>query len=262
MAIGFKQLLGGEFIAIKASQKDSILEAGYLKGSGDSHEARSKYIIRFLTEYDLQDVIKLQEIVLHGLKDSEIYYPASQEKLKKYLSEKTFALGVLTGEGLIGFNCIHTPGDEQDNLGRDIGMSKEDLKKVAHIKFSFVHPDYRGNSFQLKLIKYTLDVINSVGCCHVLCTVSPKNYYSLRNMFQSGFLIKEITKKYGGLIRCILFKNICISAHPTWQDVMIIKSSDIEVQKKLLNEGFLGFNVSKDPNGITIHYGRSQTGDK
>ncbi len=107
-----------------------------MKGRGDSHEARSKYIIRFLTEYDLQDVIKLQEIVLHDLKDPEIYYPASQEKLKKYLSEKTFALGVLTGEGLIGFSCIHTPGDEQDNLGRDIAMSKEDLKKVAHIKFS------------------------------------------------------------------------------------------------------------------------------
>ena len=33
-------------------------------------------------------------------------------------------------------------------------MSKEDLKEVAHIKFSFVHPDYRGNSFQLKLVKY------------------------------------------------------------------------------------------------------------
>ena len=35
---------------------------------------------------------------------------------------------------------------------------------------------------------------------------------------------------------------------------MIVKSSDIEAQKKLLNEGFLGFNVSKDPNGIMIHY--------
>jgi len=75
-------------IAIKVSQKDSILEVGYLKSRGASHEASSKYTIRFLNEDDLQDAMKLQEIVLHNLKDSEIYHPASQEILKEYLNKR------------------------------------------------------------------------------------------------------------------------------------------------------------------------------
>jgi hypothetical protein len=142
----------GGVIAIKANQKDSILEVGYLKSRGVSHEASSKYIIRFLTEDDLQDIIKLQKIVLSNLKDPEIYHPASQEILKEYL-RKDFAIGVVIDEGLIGFGSIHVPGDEQENLGRDIGMPKEDLNKVAHFQFSFVHPDYRGDFLQNKLAK-------------------------------------------------------------------------------------------------------------
>ena len=135
-------------IAIKASQKDSILEVGYLKCRGSSHEATSKYAIRFLTEDDLQGAIKLQEIVLRNLKDPEIYHPASQEILKEHLSRKGSAIGVVIEEGLIGFGILHIPGDEQDNLGRDIGLSKKDLNKVAHLQFSVVHPDYRGKSLQ------------------------------------------------------------------------------------------------------------------
>jgi ribosomal protein S18 acetylase RimI-like enzyme len=244
-------------IAIKASQKDSILEVGYLKSREASHEASSKYTIRFLNEDDLQDAMKLQEIVLHNLKDSEIYHPASQEILKEYLNKKDSAIGVVIGEGLIGFGILHIPGDEQDNLGRDIGMSKMDLNKVAHLQFSVVHPDYRGNFLQSKLAKYLLDVIEDIGCWHVLCTISPKNYYSLRNAFQMGFVIKGIKEKFGGLLRCILYKNNSISANPTWRNVVTIKSSDIEGQKKLLNEGFVGFNVSNEPNNFLINYGKS-----
>ncbi len=58
------------------------------------------------------------------------------------------------------------------------------------------------------------------------------------------------------MIRCILYKNIAISANPVWQNIVIIKSSDIEGQKKLLNDGFLGFNVSKEVNEFFIHYGQ------
>jgi len=103
-------------------------------------------------------------------------------------------------------------------------MLLEDLEKAANIQFTFVHPDYRGNAFQMKLIKHLLHIIKDLGYCHALCTVSPKNYHSLRNMFQNGLLIKEIKTKYNGLLRYILFKNINISSHPTWLDVITIEA--------------------------------------
>lgn len=214
-------------------------------------------MIRFLDEDDLQEIIKLQEIVLNNLNDHELYHPASKELLQEYLRRHRSAIGVEIDESLVGFSCIHMPGGNEQNLGRDIGMSPEDLEKAANIQFTFVHPDYRGNAFQMKLIKHLLDIIKDLGYCHALCTVSPKNFHSLRNMFQNDLLIKEITTKYGGLLRYILYKNINISSHPTWQDVITIESSDIEGQKKLLNEDYLGFNASKGSNEILIHYGRS-----
>lgn len=201
----------------------------------------------------------MQEIVLQNLKDPEIYHPASRGILKEYLSETGFALGVVADDGLIGFGCIHIPGDEQENLGRDIGLSIEDLNKVAQLQFSFIHPDYRGYSLQYKLIKYFLDVIKDTGYLHVLCTVSPKNYHSLHNAFQRGFLIKEIKEKFDGLLRCIMYKDLSTDANPALKDVVRVRSSDIEGQKKLLSEGFFGFNASKGPDEFFIHYGRSRS---
>jgi len=228
---------------------------------GESSGNGLHYVIRFLNKDDLQDVMQLQEFVLLSLKDQELYQPASKEILKDYLNKKNQAIGVEIADDLIGFSCINIPDVKEQNLGRDIGLSKEDQEKVAHIQYSFVHPGYRGNSFQLKLIKHVIEIIRNMGFCHVLCTVSPKNIYSLRNMFQNGLLIKAITIKYGGFLRYILYKDINIVANPIWRDVATIKSSDIDSQIKLLNDGFLGFNISKGPDEIKIYYGRSQNSD-
>jgi ribosomal protein S18 acetylase RimI-like enzyme len=95
---------------------------------------------------------------------------------KELLDRGDCAMGVVIDEVLIGFCIIHIPGLEQGNLGRDIGMSEEDLNTVAHIQFIFVHPDYWGYSIQNKLIKNILDIVKDIGCHHVLCTISPKNY--------------------------------------------------------------------------------------
>ena len=245
-------------LAIKARQNDTVIEVGYLNSRSAAHGSKPKYTIKFLVEDDIQEIINLQDIVLANIKDPDTYYPVSKEILKGLLNNGDSAMGVVIGEKLVGFCIIHMPGPEQGNLGRDIGMAEEDLNTVAHIQFIFVHPDYWGHSIQNKLIKHIIDIVTDAGCRHVLCTISPKNYYSLYNTLQWGFAIREIKVKYSGLIRCILCKNISISENPTWQEIVTINSSDIEGQKRLLDDGFQGFDVSKGSDGFIIHYGRER----
>lgn len=245
--------------AIKVRQNDTVIEVGYLNPRSAAHGARPKYTIKFLVEDDIQEIINLQNIVLANIKDSDTYYPVSKEVLKGLMNNGDSAMGAVIGEELVGFCIIHIPGPEQGNLGRDVGMTEEDLNTVAHIQFIFVHPDYRGYSIQNKLIKHILDIVTDAGCRHVLCTISPKNYYSLYNTLQWGFVIREIKEKYGGLIRYILCKNISIDANPAWQEIVTINSSDIDGQKRLLDDGFQGFGVSKGSDGFIIHYGRWHT---
>ncbi|HOO54359.1 MAG TPA: GNAT family N-acetyltransferase [Methanothrix sp.] len=246
-------------LAIKARKNDTIIEVGYLSSRSASQGAVLKYIIKFLTEDDIQEIINLQDIVLAKIKDSDTYYPVSKEVLKGLLNNGDTAMGVVISEELVGFCIIHLPGLEQGNLGRDIEMSEEDLNTVAHIQFIFVHPDYWGYSIQNKLIKHVLNIVTDAGCRHVLCTISPKNYYSLYNTLQWGFSIREIKEKYGGLLRYILCKNISIDVNPRWHEIVTINRSDIEGQKRLLEEGFQGFDVSKGSDGFIIHYGRGHT---
>ncbi len=218
-----------------------------------------KYTIKYLNEDSLQDLVKLQKIMLLNLPDPELYQPASIDILKERLCKEHSVIGAVTDEGLIAFGIIHIPGDNEDNLGIDIGMSKADQDRVAHIQYIIVHPDYRGNSLQEKLAKYLLEVIKETGYTHVLGTISPKNYYSLCNMLKLGFVIMEIKPKYGDWLRCIIYRDIDFAASPTWQDVEKIKSSDIERQETLLKEGFVGFDVSGGPDDFLIHYGRAKT---
>jgi len=255
--IGIRKKLLGRIMAIKAGREDSILEAGYLRVGGPIDEEGSRYTMRFLTEEDLQSVVRLQEIVLYDLKDPELYHPSTQEDFLRYL-RNGYSIGVAVDGGLIGYGIIYLPEDENENLGLDIGMPDEDLQYVVHFQSSVIHPDYRGNSFQTKIIGNLFDIIHDIGRYHLLCTISPKNYYSLSNTLRSGFVIKEIKEKFGGLLRCILYKDLRPGEGQTWQDITIIRSSDIEGQRKLLGDGYVGFDVSRGRNEFFIHYGKSK----
>ena len=233
-----------------------ILESGTIKKCELCFESEEKYEIIFLNENNLKDILRLQEDILLNLQDPELYAPASADLLSERLSKEQFVIGVLTEKRLIAFGIIHIPGDAEDNLGRDIGMPEAMLNNVAHLQFIVVHPHYRGNSFQKKLAKNLLNVIEDMGYEHVLGTISPKNYFSLRNMLELDFVVKEIKIKYGGMLRCIIYRNIA-KANPSWKEVAKIKSSDINGQKMLIKRGFVGFAISDVAENFMIHYGKA-----
>jgi ribosomal protein S18 acetylase RimI-like enzyme len=236
---------------------NAIIEVGYLKKRDHSHDSTVKYVIKFLKEDNLKDIINLQEIILRNLSDPTLYEPASIELFKERLVNEKSVIGVEAEDGLIAFGIIQIPGDIEDNLGNDIGINKTDLYKVAHIQFIVVHPYYRGNLLQKKLACFLLNIIKDKGYQHVLGTISPGNYYSLSNMLHLGFVIREIKEKYGGKLRYIIYNDIKSIRNQTWQNVVRIQISDIDGQKKLIKEGFVGFDVSYDAKETSIIYGKA-----
>ncbi len=88
--------------------------------------------------------------------------------------------------------------DAEDNLGRDIGLSEREQKKVVHLQAAAVHPAYRGNGLQRRMTSAHLKVIENLGYEHVFCTVSPKNPVSLGNVFSCGFVINALKPEFEG----------------------------------------------------------------
>ena len=70
-----------------------------------------------------------------------------------------------------------------------------------------VHPDYRGNGLQRKLLETALTRLRP-GIVGIGATVSPENQYSLNNALASGFTIAARREMYGGYDRYLLKKMV------------------------------------------------------
>lgn len=240
---------------------NSLIEKGKIKKPREHDEKGSietDYEMRFLDENAARDVFFLQESIIRSLRESEIFKGHDGDYLEELFLLERSAIGVLTNEGLIAYNLIHIPSDDEDNLGMDLKFSKQELKRVIHLQASAVHPAYRGNALQTRMIKTHLAVIRSLGFEHVCCTVSPKNPVSLRNVLAAGFQIRALKPKFHGWWRFIMHNNILHPATFSGEEIKI-NGSDIHGQLSLLDKGFSGSEMILLPDGYEICYRRNCT---
>lgn len=240
-----------------------FIEAGMVK----RHEADSsrmaeaaehlRFEMKFLQTGSLLDLMSLQNVVAANLPCPEIFFLHDEKYLREIFRHERSVIGVTTQEGLIAFSIIRIPGLVDDNLGNDLNLPEVELTKVAHLQAAAVHPAYRGNGLQRKMVAAHLHVIEELGYEHVCCTVSPKNPISLANYLSFGLLIEALRPKMQGWWRYILHKNIF---HQDFIDLegkeIKIQISDIEGQLDLLKRGFKGFKVSFNPKVAEIIYAK------
>lgn len=100
------------------------------------------------------------------------------------------------------------PGTEEFNLGRDIGLSEEELLSVVHMDTAAVLPVYRGYGLQGRLMKYVEEDLKESGYHILCCTAHPDNRFSVNNILRQGYEIMLTKEKYGGLLRHIFMKRL------------------------------------------------------
>lgn len=99
------------------------------------------------------------------------------------------------------------PGDSQENLGRDAGLSDEELLLVAHMDSIAILPKYRGHNLQYRLMQTAEGDLREKGFTYLMCTVHPDNCYSRNNIVKQGYESVTVKEKYGGYVREIFLKR-------------------------------------------------------
>jgi ribosomal protein S18 acetylase RimI-like enzyme len=245
----------------------SLLRAGVLRKNRNfpmqknapyenTHHEKMRYEMRFLDWSHLQDVVKLQEIVIHNLSDKEIFRTHPPKYFLEHFKMENSIIGVFTNDGLIAYSVLYFPGERKDSFGIDIGLERDELDKVVHLATVAVHPAYRGNSLQKQMQGIHLDTAMQLGYEHACCMVSPKNRASLQNIFSHGLNIKALKLKFDKRRRYILHRHL-LSPRLDCHEEFRIRSSDLDAQIGLLNMGYLGFRMVEMPAGFSISYGRS-----
>lgn len=127
---------------------------------------------------------------------------------KYQLSKGGKILGCYVTNKLIAYCVLIFPGFDNENLGYDLKLEKDELLKVSHLDSVAVHPDYRGNKLQYQLFSLLEKISIEKGYKHLYSTVSPSNKFSLNNLLELGLKIKIEKEKYDGKTRLILYKAL------------------------------------------------------
>ncbi|WP_432666859.1 hypothetical protein R9X47_10940 [Wukongibacter baidiensis] len=236
---------------------DKILKSIQVQNNKDSN-----YYTCNITQLNLghlNNIVEFERFVIGNLIDKNFCLPSSKEDWMRMLGNEGIVLGSFVNKELIGVRSILFPYQEDDNLGRYISLSEADLNRLFHLELTSIHPDYVGNDLQKKMTKLALSMMNiSETWKHVMLTIYPYNFSSLKNIFDFSIIVVKLKKIYNGTWRYILYQNLHTPILIDKENSIKVLSNDIEKQIELLDKGYYGFSLSRDKGKQYILYGKEK----
>ena len=162
---------------------------------------------RRATPDDIDEVMKLQDIIVEALPDKDLFQTATREEYLVQLAEDFCMIAECNGQ-TAGFSVL-VPNDPDNprNYGKYLNYDREQLARTASLDLTIVDPAFRGRGIQRMFNKLRIGAAVEMGATEGLCSISPDNPYSYRNFLVLNFEIIETRKMYGGKERYILRKE-------------------------------------------------------
>jgi len=241
-----------------------MIAKGVINRRVDGFVVPENYTMRFIYPNELRYAVDLENYVYDNLPDKQVLYKDTYEEMREDMESGAKIIGVFNeSHEMIAYRYIGFPGNNSKNLAYDINLPESQMNKVVHLETTLVHPDYRGNSLQSVTLQHAAAMVKDLGYRHLLCTVSPFNFFSLYNIMKNGLKIKALKKKYGaaenpsdGLWRFILHRDMEYNLFERLVDSHVSRLDNIDEQKSLIDNGYIGFNIFKD--NKTLNYARFQ----
>ena len=199
------------------------------------------YVVRTLKEDSVEDILRLQDLVLETLINNDFLSPVTKEEYEDFVS-KSLMVGVFVEDKLIAFRALAIPEIDEHHLGYDIGLQTEQLDQVVYQEITNVHPDYRGYGLQKKLGAIVMELLDASPYTHVCATVAPFNIASLKDKLSQGMVIGALKNKYADMLRYVFYKKLH-EERKIGGEVLEILMADTEKQQQLLADGWIGTSI-------------------
>ena len=118
----------------------------------------------------------------------------------------SFAVVARDGKTLVGFLLVIDPSSSE-NPGYVLGYSDEEAKLVAVIDATVVHPDYRGQRLQKRMLALAEESAVAKGKLIFIAQVDVDNEYAMRNFFEQGYKRCKTYRDSEGVARELLVKR-------------------------------------------------------
>ena len=161
--------------------------------------------IRKIKMDELDKYLEFSHIVKDVMEEDDWFFLDPDEEVREMMARDDVGIWLAEdGDRIAAAFCIVVPGLEEFNIGYDLGFSEEELNRVIHMDTAAVHPDYRGQGLQNRMMGHAEEELKGKI---LLCTIHPDNRYSLNNVLKLGYTIEKKTERYDS-VRYILRKDL------------------------------------------------------
>lgn len=196
--------------------------------------------LRILTMDDKRNILELQKTVQHSLENPTRLQALTEEELDVIISQGLF-LGAFENEQLIAARALLVPPVDEEHLGKDAGIPKDEWNLVIYQEISLVAPSHQGHGVQQKLGKWWMTWLEGSDYRYICATVAPFNIPSMKDKFALGLTIAALKEKYDGKLRYVFVKEI--GGKVEMEDTILVEMNDLEKQQQLLVKGYRGINM-------------------
>lgn len=202
-----------------------------------------KYKEKELTLLDIEDILQLQGEVLKELNNKEFFQPDNKKDIKEFLTQG-FGLGIYDKKKLIAYQLLTKPAVKK-SLHQYLPKFINKNLRAFHFETTIVHPDYRGQGFQKRMKKTSLNILKKKNLADIVCnTTYPLNYPSIKSSLHTGAKIAGIQKFYGNKMRLILFtpisKDLYFSYEKETIEIDLINYSKIS---EMIDKDYVGHKI-------------------
>jgi hypothetical protein len=214
--------------------------------------------IRQLTDDELLPLHRLHRLVVARLPHPHVLRPDNEEFMRRNLSERGITFGVFRDSDLIAYSVVAFPTADEPCPSHDLPGIRFSRDEVAIYDGSGVHPDYRKNQLHATLNVLRKEYARRHGRHYLYGTVSIYNHLSLENHLSAGLRVKNITLKYGGMVRLIIHQDtraVLVAVSGTERMVRLV---DVEEHRAALAEEMFGYEVVAEGGEYNLMYARFQ----
>ena len=217
---------------------------------------RTPFMARLVDPTEIGMVRNLARLVAEWVPDKTVFRALPDEEFDSFFAGEGCAVGVFAEGLLLAYGLLSFPGSDGDNIGRLLGLGREQLAMVAQLESSAVHPDYQGNGLQETIIRYRMDYARHAGFLHAVGHVSPRNPISLANVLECGLYGKRLAERKPGYLRFICHREMMSPGKLIEGSGREISLDNLAAQEGALAEGLWAYHFDKA--GKSVSYGRFQ----
>lgn len=217
-----------------------MMHARDFTGSPHGNGYMRKFSFRSAESSDIDALVTLEKAVeaalpsrdMFAIDDADFYVPIAA-------GAGHILLAFDEAKELAGVSVIRYPSpDDAENLGLELGLGGDDLRRVRHAESIFIRPDCGGSGLAGRLLRENLRLTEDSGRDLTFATIWPHNIPSLKLHLACGFHIMAFALKYGGKPRFVLMRSP--SSPSLAEEVQYASAGDFERHKRLLASGWAG----------------------